>query len=253
MDYIEKVSVEDICHNLSLYWHYNDDEYLPPMFHGTDASLIYCSTQERNHINNACETIIQSLCDLYRDNSIDEFDNRLLESKDSYSDSSLALIAAKARLSGSKRYNYSDFYISSDPSIAIGYSKEAWIFGETGQITNRLVEPINELGLLLPDDDSFKEAYDLFVQRRNKPKNPIVLLLVNCRAKDIESLEGVDLFENNPETLSLYVKGLKEKCMTSSYRLKQKAFAENIKAYVINSQLFDGLVRAWNTYSNSND
>ncbi len=63
------------------------------------------------------------------------------------------MFAAKARLSGSKRYNYSDFYISSDPSIAIGYSKEAWIYGETGQITNRLAEPINELGLLLPDDD----------------------------------------------------------------------------------------------------
>ena len=51
-------------------WHYQDYSILPPLFHGTDASLLCMSKVERDQLNAACEVVINAVFGLFRENAI---------------------------------------------------------------------------------------------------------------------------------------------------------------------------------------
>ena len=183
-------SVDEIFRVIEKNWNDNDNTMLPPMFHGTDASLISLAKSERDQLNTACETVIFELLKLFKANSIKSTDKRLMNSRDSYGNSSDAFIKAEGRLNKSPLYSYGDFYVTNNPQRAIGYSKEAWIYGETGWVANRLIEGSWALGLKLPDDTSFNYAMQLLDKRKQREKAPIVLMFINRTSSELRNEDG---------------------------------------------------------------
>ena len=180
----------DIARVLEKSWHDNDDFLLPPMFHGTDVSLINISGEERMRLNDSCETIIADLIKLYKANHINYTNKRLIGCRDSHGHSATAMVMAEARINTSLLYSYGDFYVTNNPNRAISYSQEAWLYGETGWVAKRLIEGAVALGLPLPNSEQFKRALELLDTRRNMAKDPVVLMIENANSLDFWNEKG---------------------------------------------------------------
>lgn len=246
MGIIELKEEKSIAATIIDYWHDNDDSIMPPLFHGTDASLIGISQTERESLNNACEIIIHSLCKLFADNSVNITDERLINSKDNHGNSANAYVYAQARINKSVLYSYDDFYVTNDPSRAAGYSKQAWIYGETGWVANRLVLGAGELGFDLPHDDAFIKALELINQRKKKDKDPVILMITNVNSSDCYSEDGTAIGADAGE-LSFWMEVFKQKMSTQSLRIKQQRDLNDISAYMIRERDYAKLIDSWNS------
>lgn len=245
MTSMELKTKDEIMSAISNYWHDNDDTKLPPMFHGTDTSLIGLSESDRNQLYNVCETIIYSLVALYDENSVDFRDKRLRESRDSYNDSSNAYyLFAKSRINKSPYYSYGNYYVSNDPERAITYSKEAWIFGETGWVANRLIEGAKALELKLPDGCEFRRALEVFTTRKLRRKDPVVLMTVNANASELCWENGEKCLDNKTELRRLKGGSL----FTISYRLNLQNMDADINSFAIKEAHYPELLDSWRTY-----
>lgn len=227
-------------------WNDNDETALPPLFHGTDSSLVDLSQAKRKQLNEACEIIIHDLLKLYKSNSISLTDKRLVDCRDSYGRSSHAYYYAQARANNSSRYSYGDFYVTNSPARAIYYSLEAWIFGETGWVANRLVEGSKALGLDLPNNGVFQQAYALFEMRKQRMKNPEVLIVVNGNATELYTEDGDSFKEFDQEELASEIHHLKNaSSITDSYRLGIQLMDESSEIYRVNKDHYSELLKAW--------
>lgn len=254
METIELQIEEQIIEVLKNSWHDHDETVLPPMFHGTDAALIGLTKAERDQLNAMCESIINPLVKLYEDNSIGmlKMDNRLFESRDSHGSSAWAYYFAKQRTENSSLYSYGDFYVTNEPNRAVGYSSEAWIFGETGWTTNRLIEGAKALGLDLPDDDAFRRAFQSFEIQKQKSKTPVVLMVINGSSSKLFLEGGTNIREDcdSPEEFSKKIQSIKDNMTsTSSYRYDIQSLEENQKIYLIKQDSFSNLECAWKNLS----
>lgn len=245
MGVIELKDEEIIASIIKTCWHDNNDSVMPPLFHGTDASLISIPRAERKRLREACEIVIDSLCSILEDNSVSITDERLLNSKDNHGNSANAYVYAQARRNKSSLYSYDDFCVTNDPSRAIGYSKQAWIYGETGWVANRLIIGVGELGINLPYDDEFRNALNLINQRKIMEKNPVVLMVVNVNTSECYRENGTALGAN-PVELSFWMDVLKQKMSTQSLRIKNWCKIDEISGYVISESDYSKLVDAWN-------
>lgn len=225
-------------------WHDYDDSKLPPMFHGTDASLVGLSKAERLQLNSDCELIIKTLYSLYKANSIKITDKRLITSRDSYGHSATAFVFAEARANRSPLYSYGEFYVTNNPSRAIDYSAEAWIFGETGWIANRLIEGARAVNLQLPDNAEFNKALHTIEVRRQKPKQPVVLEIINgCSA-------GL-YHESGEKPSSEEIQNVKsEEYITRSFRLGILPPEQESMTFMICKENYGELLCAWEKASN---
>lgn len=253
MKTIKLQNEEDLIELLAHNWNDNDDSLLPPMFHGTDVSLVGISKTEREQINNACEVIINACAKLYEDNSISLYnmDQRLFESRDRYGNSAWAYRFAKKRAQKSSLYSYGGFYVSNDPKRAIGYSREAWILGETGWTANRLVEGTKAIGLDLPNDDTFKKAFDIFKKRKQGSKAPVVLMVVNCSSSVLFMEDGEQYSDvyDSPEEFAKEIQSIKNHMfVTDSYRLGFQDIIESLQFFLIEQENYPDLLNAWNRY-----
>lgn len=236
----ELYTSEEILKILTENWHENDASKLPPMFHGTDESLINISKEERLKLNGACETIIKGLVKLFVDHSINPYwDETLQNCRDDHGNSRTVYGHALARLAGSKLYSYGDFYVSNEPDLAIDYSKIAWIFGETGWMTNRLVEGAAALGFSLPDDDDFKNAFSVFESRKNRAKKPVVIMVSNSDSAALYMKNGMDIHDYELQSIRK-IKG------EDSYRLELPESERGLTFYSIKEDDYPELLNAWN-------
>ncbi len=254
MNTCELCTEEEILQVLKNSWHDNDETVLPPIFHGTDASLIGLTKAERDQLNAMCETIISFLIRLYEDNSINmsHMDNRLFESRDSYGSSATAYRIAKQRAEKSLLYNYGDFYVTNYPDRAIGYSQEAWIFGETGWTANRLIEGAKAVGLDYPDDETYRNAFQLFDILKQKSKTPVVLLIINGSSSELYTEGGTNIKDDcdSPEEFSGKIQSIKDSItLCASYRFDIHSLDENQEIYLIKQDNYNNLERAWKELS----
>ena len=226
-----------------------NDDLLPAMFHGTDCSLIEIDTPERKRIGNACETIIELLVELYKANAVNPSDERLYELRDSFGTSGLAYQTACLRKENNPHYRYGDFYVTNNPKRAIGYSGEAWIAGETGWTTNRLVEGTQALGLALPDNKTFNEAFALFSKRKQSEKSPAVLIVTGGKASALYTEGGTNIKEDSGGNFAKEIKGIKNNHLfADSYRLDIDG---SEKIFIIKEEHYPQLLGAWKEFSNS--
>ncbi len=240
---------KEILEKLNQYWNDNDDSKLPPLYHGTDLSLLKMPKEERTQLNEACEVIIDALYKLFKANEINPTDKRLMESRDSYGRSSTAYTFAEARINKSGLYSYGDFYVTNDPKRAISYSQEAWICGETGWIANRLIEGARALDLSLPDCESFKNAFLVFDKRRQEEKDSVVLMIINGHSAGLYDESGDNLKELYEDDFPEEIAFLKKtSSVTHSYRLDFQIDDEESMAYVIKRECYPGLMEAWNSF-----
>ena len=242
---------EEILGILNENWHDHDETMLPPMFHGTDESLVNASAEERLLLNGACEVIIASLVTLLEENSISmmHMDDRLFQCRDSHGTSATAYRFAKARLENSALYSYGDFYVSNHPQRAIGFSQEAWIFGETGWVTNRLVEGTIALGLDLPDHDDFRNAFAMFESRKQREKKPAVLMVVNSDSSALFMESGENIKDMFKEEFADEIQNIKEYLSTErSYRLNLPASERGITVNLIRKGNYLALLNAWKKF-----
>lgn len=246
----ELQTAEEILRILRDNWNDADETKLPPMFHGTDFSLVGASKAEREQLNDACEVIISDLVKLYEEHSISmlQMDDRLFQSRDSHGNSAWAYRFAKARAEKSTLYSYGDFYVSNHPQRAIGYSQEAWIFGETGWTANRLIEGANALKLDLPDNENFITAYHLLELRKQREKDPVVLLIANGNSSELYDELGHNLKEFWKEEFPKEIRSIKNGMMSAdSYRLDFRADDSALEFFVIKKSHYDELLSAWET------
>ncbi len=231
----------DFFNLIKTNWNDNDDTIMPPLFHGTDASLISASKHERARLNAACEIIINAILELYDANSISLYDKRLYESRDSYGSTASALVHANGRIHNSPLYSYGDFYVTNDPYRAEGYSREAWICGETGWTANRLVEGSIALGLELPNDEDFKSAIELFNMRKQRIKEPIIIMLVNYSSSLLYTEAGGNITDWDVSAIK------SSPPCTMSFRLNAQISRNGQTTYQIEKEYFPNLLKAWDT------
>ena len=246
----ELQTTEEILSVLRNNWNDNDETKLPPMFHGTDFSLVSASKTERDRFYDACTVIISDLVKLYEEHSISmlHMDDRLFKCRDSYGNSAWAYRYAKERVEKSDLYSYGDFYVSNHPQRAIGYSQEAWIFGLTGWIANRLVEGATALELDLPDNESFITAYRLFELRKQREKDPAVLVVTNGNSLGLYDSLGHNLKEFWKEEFPKKILSIKNSMLNQvSYRLDYQTDDSDLEFFVIKKSHYDELLSAWNT------
>lgn len=243
---------EEIQHTICEHWFEHDDTKLPPLFHGTDSSLIGISKQDREQINYACEKIIFDIYALLKSEGISIIDKRLMNSRDSYSTSADAYAAAGGRVNNSPLYRYGDFYVTNDPQIAVGYSKEAWILGETGRVANRLVEGAEAVGIELPREDEFINAIKLFDERKSLKKNPVVLMITDCDSSEIYSLGGENIKKRDETDFLGFIHGLKELTSMYSYQLSRKTLEKDATFFMVEAKHYTELINAWREYENLN-
>ena len=243
MVYTELHSEEDILKAMKEHWHADDNSLLPPMFHGTDYSLIDLSSGDRVVINEACVLIIESIYKLFRDRNISIYGNKtLMNVKDSYGSAQDAYIKAGGRVNNNALYEYGDFYVTNNPQRAEGYSREAWILGETGWVANLLLKGACSLGIELPSDAEFVNAYRIIDNRRNRIKNPTIIVVTDCKYSELYSEQGEqfnDDFEMNI---------LKDDCHKGyrcSYRLGKNTLEKDAVNYVVRKELITDLIRIY--------
>lgn len=246
MKYSELNNEDNITDILLEHWHMDDDSLLPPMFHGTDYSLIGLTKQERERINCSCEYIINSLFNMLRENSVDVPNETLSSIVSEHDNAADAFINARERLRKNLQYRYGDLYVTSDPYRAAGYSKEAWIFGETGETANMLVKGTIALGFDLPKNEGFIKAYSVLEERRKMPKDPVVLMITDCSYSGLYSVGGENIKANEKLYLPNGIKYLKRNRDVDSFILDEKTL-NNAGLYVIKQKLYGNLI---NTYEN---
>ncbi|MBQ3905769.1 MAG: hypothetical protein II743_03295 [Lachnospiraceae bacterium] len=230
-------------------WHDGDMTRLPPMFHGTDASLVEITKSERDSLYQACDIIISRLFSLFKANSISDADERLQKSRDSYGRSSTAYRFAESRLKKSPFYSYGDYYVSNSPNRAIIYSKEAWICGETGWCANRLIEGANAVGLDLPDDAAFLDAFAKYNARKQREKEPVVIMVTNASSSDWYMETGYHYADMQKERFEQVLMDLKNAFfMAESYRLGNVSEQNGQQFYMIKEDHFPDLLNAWNLF-----
>ena len=242
----ELLSTNDLQRVIEDSWHDRDETMLPPMFHGTDASLIDMSQEKRVELKNACETLITTLLMLYKANSISISDERLVESRDSYGCSSTAYYMAEAKVNKSPLYSYGDYYVTNNPERAFTYSQEAWIFGETGWIANRIIEGAIALGLDLPNDECFRKAFAIVETRKQKEKSPAVIMTINASSFDLFTEGGQNYRELYAEDFSKEIQDMKSDMFsTSSFRLNIHQEKENVVFFLVRKANYSELLDVW--------
>ena len=244
MKYTELKSEEEIYRVLEAHWHMNEDSLLPPMFHGTDYSLIEISKQERKKINDACEVIIKAVFNLFKENNISTPNTILSSITSEHDNAGDAFINAEQRLKNNPSYRYGDFYVSNDPLWVTGYSKEAWILGETGETANMLVKGALGLGLELPKGESFEAAFKILEERRKRTKNPIILIITDCAYSDLYSVGGNNVKNNENLYMPNGIKYLKSKKIADSFIIDEKAL-DGVGFYFVRINLYDELIRMY--------
>ena len=248
MSYVELQTKEEIAKIISEHLNTQDAERIPPVFHGTDASLLEMNKEERDRINSACEIIINSVFEEIKQYATnqefplfleDSITNSLLASSDSYGNSYEAYSFAMNRRNDCDLYQYGDFYVTNHPSRAIGYSREAWIYGETGWIANRLFEGAKNAGIKMPENPEFQGAFKIFEERKQMPKNPVVIVLVDGASSA--------LFEENGRRMDGEIMGLFKKYYymdMASYRFDITQDKE-LKKYLVRANYYDELINAF--------
>ena len=244
MSIVELKDEKSIATTIKECWHDNDDSIMPPLFHGTDASLIGISQTERECLNKACEIVIHSLCKLFVDNSVSITDKRLINSKDDHGNSANAYVYAQARINKSALYSYDDFYVTNNPSRAVDYSKHAYIYGETGWIANRLVIGAGEIGIDLPQDDDFLNAIEVINQKKIMERKPIILMVANIHTSDCFRENGVAIGADFEE-ISFWMKALKHRTITQSFRIKKQCELNDLSLYIIQEDDFAKMINLW--------
>ena len=245
MKYFELQDETEIQQVINEHWHSFDDNILPPLFHGTDSSLIGMPRQERTIINEACEVIIKSIYELFKKNSISITDKVLMSVKDSYGDAANAYVKAGGRINSSYLYRYGDFYVTNNPRRAIGYSKESWIFGETGEVANLLVEGAYALGLALPEDSEFTKAYKIYDDRKKRIKDPIVIVITDCKCTELLDIKGVSILDDKDGVPIDYVKYIKEKSICDSFIISEDLLVNDNDIYTIKPVFYEKLVQIY--------
>lgn len=241
MIYTELHNEEDILKVINEHWHSDDNTLLPPMFHGTDFSLMNIANEERDLINGACELIIRTIHKKFRERGIGITDKKLMAIRDSYGDAANAYIKAGGRVNNNSLYSYGDFYVTNNPQRAEGYSREAWILGETGQVANLLVEGARALNIELPTDESFVDAYNVFCNRRNGIKDPVIIVVTDCRFSELYYENGKQInYESEIKTLKK-----DNKSICCSYRLGKETLENDASYYVVRKKLFSNLIRIY--------
>lgn len=237
---------DEILNIVSSHWHADNDAVLSPMFHGTDASMLYIMPQEREQIEVACGVIITALVQLYKDNSLGITDKRLMSSCDERSNSGDALVKAQGRVNKSRFYNYDYFCVTNHPLRAIDYSKQSWICGESGWVANRLLETAKDLDLVLPDDDQFNQSLCLLNNRKRLRDDPLVLVLVDVDSFGVCLEDGTQLKRDSDADKHAF-KISDVKCHDDVFSLRiEKDFLENIEnLYAVRKSNYDELINAW--------
>lgn len=217
----------------------DDLSVLPPMYHGTDMSLVNASKEERDHIKKICDNVISHLYEYYIEKGINK-DKRLITCRDSYGSTATALSMVGGRLAKNPLYRYGDFYIANNPGRVINYSKESWIYGETGWIANRLYEGLLLLNEDLPCNESYKEDLNEFIERRSNKKDPIVLILNDLPQISVKTEGGKPIFD-------IFVKSMYECDVSGSYKLSSDFPLEDFEVYYLKEENYSFLT---DIYSN---
>ncbi len=237
---------EEIFIALESGYNGNDTNPVPPLFHGTDESLIGLSREDRNLINSSCELIIEELMALFAKNQIDmncmsaPYYWLLKESKDSF-DNFWGAYSTAMKRNKAGLHSYGDFYVTMNPVRAIQFSKVAWILGETGWTTNRLVEGVKILGFDLPKEKRFIDAFRLFEKRRDMLPAPCVLMIINASVGKILEEGGTE-----PKLRPLESAKKNKKIDSSrNYRLDLDPNDNTCKVYLIKnySELYDACMK----------
>lgn len=247
MRFEELKTEEEIRHVISSHWHADNDAFLPPVFHGTDASIFTILPQERKQIEEACDVLISFLVQLYAENSIVPYDKRLVNSRDERGNTGDALVKAQGRMNNSPLFSYEHFCVTNHPRRAIGYSQQSWICGETGWIAYRLLETAKDIGLVFPDNYQFNRSMDLINQRKLVADDPMVLILVDVDSLGICLESGTELKPNsNTDKLFHKISDIKNCNNIHSLRLG-KNILENVDCvYAVKKLNYDKLLNAWN-------
>ena len=244
---IRKLETTDEIYSVLLNsWYDNDDSKLPPMFHGTDASVVSLSKAERLQLKSDCDLVIKTLYSQYRANGIKITDKRLIASRDSYGHSATALVFAEARVNGKPLYSYDEFYVTNNPNRAIGYSKEAWIYGESGWIANRLIEGARAVNIQLPNDNDFTRAVGIIDKRKQKPKQPVILMIINGCSLELFRESGENYKSIFQDQFSEEIQNIKsEVTVTRSFRLRNLSPKKDSLTYMIRKENYGELLLAW--------
>lgn len=256
MQYRELRTKDEIFSVIKDHFYEADLTKAPPLFHGTDESLIEMTQEEREVINKACETVMFSVLDqinkhpdVHLDGEWHSMDYKstlfkaFMQSHDDHGYSIDAYNFALRRRLKVSTYQYGDFYVTDFPERAIGYSREAWIYGETGWVANRLVEGAKEAGIDLPADPEFIEAYKVFERRKQRSKSRVVLVITDCDTSRL-STEG-DAILNKRKLYSLKTAGVGH-----SYRLSFP-WQDTDGIYMVKEEYYEELEKAWDSYLNS--
>jgi len=238
---------EEIQSIISLHWHADNDAFLSPVFHGTDALLFCITPKERTEIEEACDVIITSLVRVFMDNAISFNDKRLKESIDERGDARGALVKAQGRINKSGFYNYEYFFVSNNPQRAISYSNQAWIYGESGWVANRLLEAARTIDLDLPDNDLFNRSMYLINKRKQLKDDPMVLMLVDVDSAGVCLENGVEIKPNSDtDRFSFTLSDIKKHSVEISLRLKKTILESVDCVYAVKRSNYDKLMDAWN-------
>ena len=243
---VTPVELQDEEHMLRIMkecWNDNNEDLLPPLFHGTDFSLMGLSKDERNQINDACVYVIKTLVKCFEANDVGITDKRLIESRDEHGNSATAYSSAKSRMNNSPLYSYGEFYVTNAPERAINYAKSAWIYGETGWVANRLIIGAKKLGIELPQDDEFTKALAVLEFRAGKDKDPVILMVVNGDSSDCYNERG-DFITADAEGLSFYIGIMRSRSSMCSFRLGERTMQNDVDIYLVRESNFDKLKHA---------
>lgn len=246
---------EEILTVLKDHFHKEDLMKAPPLYHGTDESVVALTRKEREDINKACETVMYSVLDQIIKRQEVNFDNpeypsidmrspmytAFVQSIDNYGSSYEAYYFALRRRNDEPKFQYGDFYVSTWADRAMGYSREAWIYGETGWIANRLVEGAKEVGIALPTDPEFIEAYKIFDERKQRKKSPVVLIITDCDISRVFTEVGTELDIYDRERL-------KSPGVGDSYRLSYPE-KNTDGIYMVKEEHYPELKKAWSKKS----
>lgn len=249
MKYTELHCRDDIFKVLNNHWHMNDDSVLPPMFHGTDSSLIDISEKDRKIINEACEIIIKTVYKLFRESSISITNHNLIEVKNSYTSAADYYAKAGGRINDNPLYRYGDFYVTNDPSVASGYSKEAWILGETGATANMLIEGAYKLGFDLPNNEAFISAYEILQKRKLRPKAPVILVVTDCLYSELYTMGGIKILNDGNEYYPNLINELKSKGTRYSYRIGRSSLEKDAVVYLVKPNQYQDLIDIYESIS----
>ena len=236
LEIIELKKKDEIINAIMPYYkEENADFWFAPMYHGTDYSLVNISDSDRKAINDCCERIMYKLYDFCIEHGIDK-DKRIYTIKNNYGSMGSALLFAKLRKNEADQYRYGEFYITDGLPRAISYSKEAWILGETGWIANTLYDGIIAINGFIPNGIISEKDNHLFLERKNKEKNPVVLVFIKIPKDEV-------LMDNGKEIEDFMVIDSYDRGSCFSYKLK-KSYNFS-KAFMLKEKNYNTLLEAY--------